>query len=158
MLLLLKLPSRNSLQLYNHINNIYLIYDLTSVLSVLPSEILLILYLYIWFPSALSMVFLFIYLYLNDFKLFDKQLHATLYSNAVFCSVCNPSQAGINGKCHHHLMLPSSKPVKRWTTRPKVWCLGTFQWNAPLALQKTMSRLLYCFSGISTSILRPLCL
>lgn len=51
---------------------------------------------------------------------------------------------------------PSSKPVKIGTTRPKVWCLGTFQWNALLALQKTMSTSLYCFSGLSTLILRPL--
>lgn len=70
-------------------------------------------------------------------------------------SVTHPRLAS-RGNVSRENFPPSSKPVKICTPRSKVWCLGTFQWNALPALQKTMNRLLYCFSGISTPILKPL--
>lgn len=99
---------------------------------------------------------LYIYLNFSDLGLFDKELHVKLYPYPVLCSVCNPSQAGINRKCQQGRFDSIIKTSENMHTKAQVWCLGTFQWNALLPLHKTMNRLHYNFSGISTPILRPL--
>lgn len=101
------------------------------------------------------MVLLFIYLYFCLFTFILMFLgHLTSSSMPYYIlilyfavSVTHPRLASIGNVTRADLP-PSSKPVKIWTTRPKVWCMLH-------TLQKTMSRLLYCFSSISTSTLRP---